>query len=445
MGGEQLEGDERRRSVAGFGTALGAAAVLRLVSVVGKGPFVYVDSIDYETLDFSGRSRRPWATPLLYEVVRDPQLRVVAQGVIGVVCWSVLALEVTRHVQDRRIQWALLLGVLGLSLTTTITNWDTTMLSEPLALSLTTLLIAALLRLAREPDRRAALLVGAALVPWIFTRQNNLVPGVLLATTLAVVAVVAWRRRHDRRRILAGLAGAAFVILALAAGSYSRNTEIVHHNLASVMGGRVLLDDSDARWFVAHGMPDQALDRLSFPASGDQMLGIRSFRDWVEDEGVATYARFLLTHPIEAVRRPAEALVSERPPTFEPQRADDAMLGGIVYGAAREVLPKPVEDLFAAPAGTGTIVFLVVVALAATLDAARQRGPSPQWLAPFLLLALQWPALTVVWHASTGELERLGLVSLVGCWIGALLLLGVVVDARIRPAATDPPRQTTMG
>jgi hypothetical protein len=418
---------------------------LRLVAVLGKGPFVYVDSIDYETLDVTGRSRRPWATPLLYRVIRDAELRVVAQGLIGVVCWSVLALEVTRHVQDRRVQWALLLGVLGLSLTTTITNWDTTMLSEPLALSLTALLIAALLRFAREPGRRTAILAGVALVPWIFTRQNNLVPGVLLTVALAVVAVVAWRRGHEHRRVLAGLAGATFLIVALAAGSYSRNTEIVHHNLASVMGGRVLLDPGDARWFVDHGMPDQVLDEITFPASGDQVLGIRSFRDWVEDEGVVTYARYLLTHPVDAVRRPVEALVSERPPTFEPDRPDDAMLGGIAYGSAREVLPKPIEDLFAAPAGTGTVVFLLVVALAGAIGAARRRGRSPRWLAPILLLALQWPALTVVWHASTGELERLGLVSLVGIWIGALLLLGLVVDERIRPLGTGPATQTTMG
>ena len=39
-----------------------------LLAVIGRRPYVYVDSIDYETLDFSGGGRRPWVTPLLYDI-----------------------------------------------------------------------------------------------------------------------------------------------------------------------------------------------------------------------------------------------------------------------------------------------------------------------------------------------------------------------------------------
>ena len=35
------------------------AAVLRVLSVAGLRSYRYVDSIDYETLDFTGGSRRP--------------------------------------------------------------------------------------------------------------------------------------------------------------------------------------------------------------------------------------------------------------------------------------------------------------------------------------------------------------------------------------------------
>jgi hypothetical protein len=417
-----------RRDDGPFVAVLAAAAVLRMFAVVGRGPFIYVDSIDYETLDFMGRSRRPWATPLLYWLINDRDLRVITQGFIGVACWSVLAVEMTRHVRDRRLQWALFLAILGLSLTTTITNWDTTMLSEPLAISLTALLLAAVLRFSRAPGRRTAFLTGLAFLPWIFTRQNNLVPGVLFAVTLLVLLAVAWRRKQPQRRVLAGLTVAVVVTCGLAGGFYSRNTEIVHQNLASVMGNRVLLDSGKADWFVDHGMPAAVLHDVSFPASGDQMLAIDSFRRWIEDEGVATYAKFLLTHLPTTVNEPLEALVSERPPTFEPDRPDDVMLAGIAYGASREVLPSPVEQLFSTPGNTGNIVFLLVAAGGLSWHALRRWGRSPQWLAPMLLVGLQWPALTVVWHASTGELERLGLISLLAVWVGGLLLVGQVLD-----------------
>src|SRR5690606_33992227 len=44
------------------------AAELRVLAVAGLRSYRYVDSIDYETLDFTGGSRRPWVTPLLYRM-----------------------------------------------------------------------------------------------------------------------------------------------------------------------------------------------------------------------------------------------------------------------------------------------------------------------------------------------------------------------------------------
>lgn len=41
----------------------------RVVAVAGLRGDVYVDSGEYATLDFNGRWRRPWATPLLYAAV----------------------------------------------------------------------------------------------------------------------------------------------------------------------------------------------------------------------------------------------------------------------------------------------------------------------------------------------------------------------------------------
>ena len=49
------------------------------------------------------------------------------------------------------------------------------MLSESLALSFTALLVGTLLRLWRAPTYRSTLLVLAAAVLWLFTRQNHLV------------------------------------------------------------------------------------------------------------------------------------------------------------------------------------------------------------------------------------------------------------------------------
>jgi hypothetical protein len=433
----------RDRLDPGFGTALVTAGLLRLVAVVGQHPFVYVDSIDYDTLDFSGRSRRPWATPLLYRLVADNDTRIVAQACIGIACWSFLAVEVTRHVRDQRLRWGLLVSVLLLSLTTTVTNWDTTILSEPLAISLTALLIGVLLRYARQPDWQSALVVLLAAVPWVFTRQSNLV--IELCASVMVLVLLAIRTRRSRLldRPLAALAGGLVVIGGLAAVSYGRNTEVVHQNLASVMGNRILVDDGDTAWFRAHGMPATAIMTVPLPASGDALLAVPEFREWVNGDGVSTYARFLALHPWIAVTRPLEALLGERPPTFEPNRPDDAMLSGTAYGAGRAVIPEPIEALFFDPGSTGTLVFLFAVVGALSVHRWRRSGADPRWLAPLLLVAVQWPALTVVWHASTAELERLALVSLMAIWVGLLVQLALLADDwSSRPAVPETPPDT---
>jgi Ca2+/Na+ antiporter len=411
------------------------AAVLRWIAVVGRGPFIYVDSIDYETLDITGRARRPWVTPLLYELIGDRSLRVIAQAGIGALCWSALAVEASRHVRDTRVRWAVLVGVLALSLCTVVTSWDTAMLSEPVALSLTALLLAAVLRLARTPDRWGAVALVGVFVLWIFTRQNNLVLGGLTALAMLVLALVAWRRHADSWRLLAGLTAALVVVVGVAIASYSRNTEILHYNAAAVLGSRVLLDPEDAQWFVDHGMPESVL-QLTLPMPAADLLEDPAFGGWIEHEGLTTYAKFLLTRPFDTVAQPLESIISERPPTFDPDRADEALLLGITYGAAREVLPSPIEDLFVDQRSTGGVVFgMVAVGMATLVTGYRRQRGSVAWLAPLLCIGLQWPALTVVWHGSVGELERLGLVSLVVIWVSLLVQAGILVDAAV--ASTD--------
>jgi hypothetical protein len=145
--------------------------------------------------------------------------------------------------------------VLGLSLTTTVTNWDTAMLSESLALSAMALLLAMALRYVRAPSARTVWPVLAAWVLWIWTRQNNLVLGLLVLLALALL--VGWQavRRLPVDRPLLGLLAGLVAITALAGFTYSRNTEIVHYNLAQIIGNRVLPDSDRTDWFIDHGMP----------------------------------------------------------------------------------------------------------------------------------------------------------------------------------------------
>jgi hypothetical protein len=422
---------------------LAGSVVLRVLAVVAQHAFVYTDSVDYETLDFSGRARRPWVTPLLYHLIHEPAARILLQGVIGGLCWAFLAIQAGQLVHDRRVRWVVLVSVLALSLTTTVTNWDTAMLSESLALSFTALLLGTLLRFAQSPDMRAVWPVLVAWALWIWTRQNNLV--LALLGTAAVALLLGWRAARGAPlqgapvALLVGLAA----ITALAAFTYSRNTEIVHYNLAQIIGNRVLPDESRTSWFVDHGMPIADGVVVGQPRTPQDLLADRRFRRWIDRDGVGVYARYLASDPWRTITEPLDSFVSDRAPFGDLTRTDEVMLAGPdSYGVAREVLPSVVEDALFEPGQAGAVVLGLALVLTATAWSRRRHGPDPRWTLPLVVLVLQWPALLVAWQASTAELGRLALTSALLVRLALLLQAGLLVDAslarRAAPAEAGP-------
>lgn len=414
------------------------AGILRVLAVIGQQPFVYVDSIDYETLDFSGGARRPWVTPLLYGLTERLPLRILLQAVIGAVCWTYLALVASTLATHRWVRRGILVSILGLSLTTTVTNWDTAMLSESLALSCSGFLFGALLRVAQLRTYGAVLLALGAWLLWIFTRQNHLVLGGLVVATLALVLVVQWRRSGSFDRVTGALLAGIAVLSLVALLSYRENTEIVDFNLATVIGSRVLTDAGDLAWFVDEGMPVPVELVPGAPASPEQLLADRGFESWLRSDGVRTYARFLVTHPWDTVTGPLESFVSDRPPFSDAARVDEVLLASPDgYGVGRQMIPEPIEDLLFEPGSAGTIVFALVLVLVLTARRWEVHGPDPRWLVPLVALVLQWPALTAVWHASVAELGRLALPSVVILRIAILLQLALLVDAWLADRQAD--------
>jgi hypothetical protein len=92
------------------------------------------------------------------------------------------------------------------------------------------------------------------------------------------------------------------------------------------------------------------------------------------------------------------------------------------------MLPEQVDRLLWDPGGTGTLLLALIVVLGATAWRWRTDGWDERWLVPLLAIGLQWPALTVVWHASTAELGRLALVSAVALRIGLLTQAALLLD-----------------
>jgi hypothetical protein len=331
--------------------------------------------------------------------------------------------------------------VLALGLATSVPNWDTAMLSESLAVSATALVSAAFLHLSRVRTTRSVVLAAGATLLWAFTRQNHLVLLGLAILAVLVVTVVARWSTGAWSRLLVSLAAAMVAVGLLAMVSYGRNPEIRRFNLAMVIGQRIITDPERLEWFRDEGMPLPAAADPGIAIFPEPLLADDDFADWIDEDGNRTYARFLLSHPWYALTEPLEDFVADRPSYADPPRIDETMLSTAeAYGSARQVIPEPVDDLVFDPGGTGTILVAVLAVVAATVYRWRTVGGDDRWLVPLLLIGLQWPALTAVWHASTAELGRLALVSAVALRIGLVAQGAFLLDTWL--ARSEQPRHT---
>jgi hypothetical protein len=348
-----------------------------------------------------------------------------AQATVGAICWTLLGLSIAAWFRERSVRIAVVAAVCLLGLTTSVTNWDTALLSESLALSLTAALLAGWLALARRPSVGAAVVLGLVTVPWLFVRQSLLPTAALVVVAAGTAALVTWRR-GGRWRPLAGLAAALLILLGVAVGSYSRNQEIVTTNLTVIVANRIAPDPDHLAWFVDQGMP--------LPGGGNwdpnAMEQDADFGPWVREEGRSTYARFLVTHPWYALTAPLPDMVSVRRSYGDPVEPKVTMLSPADgYGSARPVIPEQVERLLFEPGATGTILTVLVGVLGWAL--VRRRWADRRWAVPLATVAISLASLVIGWHGATPELPRLAIVSAVALRIGLIVLAGFLAEAEL--------------
>ena len=413
--------------------AIGAMFVLRFVAVAGLRAYVYVDSGEYDRLDFTGHWRRPWGTPLLYWLVPGgPNRIVVAQALVGALCWGVLALSAAAWFRTPSFRIGVAGTLLALGATTSMTNWDAAKLSESLARSLTALVVAAWLNLVRRPGRATALLVLLATFPWMFVRQSLMPTAWMIALVSAAAAITVWRRGGPAK-LLAVLSLSLLGLATLASFSYARNQEVVRENLTVIVANRVASEPTRLAWFQAHGMPT--------PASGD--LGpdaLRSdpaFVHWVGHEGRSTYARYVLTHPWYSATEPLSDLVGVRRSYGDKAAPQSTMLSPAdAYGSSRPVIPELVEQALFEPGGTGAMISGIGLVLAWTL--ARWDWRERRWIVPLAMMAISFLSLIVAWHGATPELGRLAVVGAVVLRFGLVLQLAGLAEQEFLARRRSP-------
>jgi hypothetical protein len=388
-------------------------ALLRFWAALG-GPIRFPDSPEYLRLDFLGREIRLWTVPLIYKSLPGDDARVVAQIVLGIVCWSALALAIARSLRTPLVARIGAVLVLLIGLCVQVVAWDQTILSESIALSLTVLLIASCLwfRLRRS----TAVLVGVLLVLtlWIFTRQLQ----AAVYIPLAIVAIIWILARGWRRRSFVVVACALAVLGVWGGYVDSKEKIIVRSNAYSLLVLRILKTSDGREFFASRGMP--SINVLSNAAENGWKYGDgpvintqdSEWSDWVDQHWKRTYARWLLGRPIEDLRAPLSHLPTN-------------LAGDPNYGEPRGTLPWPVQDMLweTSPTDSGPVDLPLLIALALALQLMALRVGRPGSLDALGLGVVGGSLLwyLVGYHTHIGESIRI-LVP-----VGAAFRIGIVL------------------
>jgi len=406
--------------------ALHAFAVVGLVS-----PW-WGDSETYMHLSLTGGDLRLPTVPLVYKLLPTDSLRVAGQTLLAAFAWWVLAMSVGRLVADRRVRAGIVGVLLALGLCVPVMNFNTVILSESIAMSLTVLVVATWVRYAADPRWRTAAAVVAATLFWTFTRQPHVLFGTMV-TAAAIVAALVMRRN---RRVASTLAVALTLITVAGFLELRHNPTLSENTLMYMIKGRIVSHASRDRWFTQHGMPAPRFD----PRKPDEAVPLNPvFRRWVHTDGEKTYVEFVLTHPDYLFLGTLPWIPGASLP---PNSTTSSILSpNAIYGFYRPVVPTPV-DWFLWDAGQIGVLLLLAGAGAALVVAVRKRsGWDTRLTVPAFVALSSIPQAYIVWLSggeATHEIDRLSMVTGVSVRVGLWCFVAFALDRWLSLRTAEP-------
>ncbi len=450
----------RRASWSAAVAVWGLFAGYRVWRTVAGPAWMWQDSASYVavsrhrifSLAFLAGRRAP-LVPLVWKLAASPATFVVAQTVIAVAAWTLLAATVATTV---RAGWPALVAAaatLGFASCWQVLEWDWSVLSESLSLSAVAVIASATIWLLRRFSLpRAAVLVAACALYEAARDQAIWSVGLAAAGLVAYAAVrAATRARPGAARHALGL---GLVLLATAGlgevGAAHAGRNIV--NVEDVFVVRVFPDPPRVAWFARHGMPQsgavEVLARATHAPPGQAKVVAPDLTSpfwaplarWFAAHSELAYIHFLATHPLYDLTAPLHR------PALTYNNADGNLaFYGDIHNHTRNFLPV-LPDVFFPPWQTEAAIAIAALTLLA------RRGRQP----PHLIASLATIALTgtlsalIAWNGDGMEIVRHTIEGNVqtrlAILIAALAALLPPPDTRDEPAPAHslrrPPHDT---
>lgn len=302
--------------------------LIRTSASLGQSVVRFPDSPGYENLTLWGDVDRFWPVPLVYSIFFNDTARIVSHIAIGIAAWTWLAIVVSRLCRWPKISFFL---VITLGLSPQVIRYDIALLSESLGISFAICALAATLQRRISTNLVTDFVWLMSIAFCAMTRPAHLL--ILLVAFLPTVGTFL-KTRSRGSAIVAGALTALSVIGFMQLQGHKSTSTL---NFYTVLAERVITDDERYNWFVTHGMPDVAGARDAFgydysfqlPTDVADIVNLPTgqspptlmrvggvpLAQWVSSDGWSTYARYIITHPVDTIIRITSLLDSTLTPT----------------------------------------------------------------------------------------------------------------------------------
>ena len=236
---------------------------------------------------------------------------VLGQMWLAIFSWSALAIAMARRIENPVLKVTGVVFILSFAYSPNLSEWDSILLSESVALSLFALMLAFTLELAprilgqgREINRvTIGVLLSWALsmVLWVFSRDTNAYLLLIMLLTLCGILVIPRSRRAIHARLVFTVViflGGLFVFQNQTLARSDRWVNPFFNNMLI----NIFPHPERVAYFREQGMPitEEVLAFRDSLPNQDGFWEIPYLIEWVYAEGYSTYSRFLVSHPLFA-------------------------------------------------------------------------------------------------------------------------------------------------
>lgn len=364
--------------------------------------------------------KRPPLTSLFYKIIRKKTLIPWLQLSVSILSWSLLAVTIYQSTNTPNGKATAVIIVLGLSLTSSVSQWHQTLLSESFALSALALLIATWLFFLHTPTRLSTTAVVAASL-LIASSRDTYSYTLLVTSPILIFLALTFQSKYKISLFVIGLSGLLIFSASALSANIGQRWVFPFYNIISQ---RILPYSQPRQFFTHHGMPlNSTLSKLTnMWASSDNYTYYTSpeldkFREWATKYGRSTYLKYLTSHPVYFLLSPLHTINHD----FTANLLDYAAPGytPLLRSSILMSLINPYAFIFYSLASLITIVFIAI------------RSPIKKntlyWVATALIITSYLHYL-IVWHGDAMEISRHALPAAIQFRLGIWFLIILLID-----------------